>query len=73
MDANRRIGCSWTTGNKKDSGLAGQLAVCFGHEGTTALIAAADKFETVGHIKQRVQYGQVAFHPARQTPYQHPD
>ena len=60
VDADRRMAGAGAARHHADAGLAGQLAVGFGHVGGAGLVAGVDELEAVAHVEQRIQHFQIA-------------
>ena len=61
MHPDCRVASTGATGDHADAGLAGELAIGFGHVGGAGLVPCVDKAEFVLHIMQRIEHLKIAF------------
>ncbi|CFP48377.1 Uncharacterised protein [Bordetella pertussis] len=61
MHAYAGVGGARPARHEADAGLAGQLAIGFGHEGRAALLAADSQPDVLRIVAQGIQHGQIAF------------
>ena len=59
VHADAGIGRARPAGDEADARSAAQLALCFGHEGRAALLAAGDEADAVAVLVKAVEHGQV--------------
>ena len=60
VHADAGVGRAGTARDEADARAAGELAVCFGHEGRAAFLPADDQPHLLAHVIQRIEHRQVA-------------